>query len=143
MIVCINANTFAISEYTLAAKDVVSHNGTVYLVGADAVNTLDDDGDEVVASVVTTGQIEFEASIGKRVPNLTLITGTDSTPTVSIIDDRFVEYPTRIRQGYTDKFTRTYDSPRGVLSTRVGFKVEGPNLNFTAIDVDVVYSADK
>lgn len=143
LVVVINTETLAVSEYTTPAVDVVEHGGELAYIGVDGIRKHDAAGTEEFTSTVQTGQIDFGASVGKRCPNLSLITGTDTTPEVYIVDDRLTEYATGIRQGYTDKFTRMYNSPRGVLSTRFGFKIQDANLDFTNLDIDVVYSADK
>lgn len=60
MIVCLNTNTLAVSEYALDAKAVVSHAGKLYLVQEAGLGKLDAARGELpFTAVVETGKISF------------------------------------------------------------------------------------
>jgi hypothetical protein len=141
--IVINANTLAISEYDISALDVLEYEDEVYFASASGMTKLSADGEEAVVSTLKTGQIDFDTTVGKRCPTISLISQNASIPEVSIVDDALTEYPCALKQGFNSVYMRTYNAPRGVLSTRLGFVVEGEELNFTEIVAEVIPSATR
>jgi hypothetical protein len=141
--IVLNANTLAVSTYSVEPLDIVVHDNEVYFVSELGLTKLSASGTETVVSALQTGQLDFGTTIGKRCPSVSLISQNDSIPEVSTIDDALVEYPAGIRQGSANKHTRTYNAQRGVLSTRFGFLIEGEDLDFTDIKAEIIVSATR
>ena len=61
----LNANTLAVTEYSLTPLDVVEHEGEVYFVTATGLSKLSADGVEKFSWSFSTGELELvEGAIG-------------------------------------------------------------------------------
>lgn len=70
----INANTLAVSEYDIAALDVVEHEGEVYFVTATGLSKLDSTAPLDAISYVRTGKISLASGAvsGARFAHLSI-----------------------------------------------------------------------
>lgn len=133
MIVCINTNTMAVSEYDLTVLDVFGNN----VITETALSEFNDLGLEVVESELKTGLLHLENDADKRCASVAIVTSALNTPAVHVIDDELTEYATSVRRGYSNKYSRTYDAPRGVATPRIGFAVRGEGLAFRDIKPEI------
>lgn len=133
-IVVINANTLAVSEYSLTALDVVEHEGEVWFVEIDKLTKLSEDGLENINPYIQTGQLNFGVNNIKYIQNMTV----DTPPNASLMITGFIEQPNGdvymfpTKDAYRDSLnqqTRVFKLPKGIRSTYWGFKFENDGTN--------------
>jgi hypothetical protein len=134
MITVINAATDAISEYSIAALDVMEHEGELYFVTTDGFKKLSENGLENINPYIQTGQMNFDGSNIKYIQNLTV----DTSPESSMMVTGFIEQPNGdvymfpTKDAYRDSLnqqTRIFKLPKGIRSTYWGFKFENDGTN--------------
>ena len=57
--IVLNANTFAVSEYSLAAADVTAHAGALYVLTDEGVCWLSDEAALATAAYIETGKMKL------------------------------------------------------------------------------------
>lgn len=133
-VVVLNANTLAVSEYGIAALDVVEHEGELYFVTTSGLNKLSENGLENINSYIQTGQLNFDVSNIKYIQNMTVNTPTNA----SLMITGFIEQPNGdvymfpTKDAYRDSLNqqiRIFKLPKGIRSVYWGFKFENDGTN--------------
>lgn len=83
IVVVLNANTLAVSEYSISALDAIVFDGELYFVQADGLVKLAA-GTADSAAIVKTGMLNLGADEKKYVPGLRATLAGDSTTTVTV-----------------------------------------------------------
>jgi hypothetical protein len=133
-VVVVNANTLAVTEYSISALDVVEHDGEVYFVGATGLKKLSSSGDENINPYIQTGQVNFGSNSAKYIKNLSVDASPDSslmiTGYISQPNGDVYMFPTHdsYRDGLNQQ-TRIFKTPRGIRGVYWGFKLENDRTN--------------
>ena len=124
----LNAQTLAVSEYSIAPLDVVEHENEVYFVTATGLTKLAT-GTADFTAIVETGRISLGADEKKFVPNFLSTLSGDSTTEVTMtieLDGREVEmgpYELPGRSG-SSSFVRKWRMAGGVKADSMSLKFE-------------------
>lgn len=137
----LNANTLAVSEYSIAGVlDVVEHEGEVYFLAADSLTKLDTSA-PAASGYIQTGSLGLNSPMGRRCTMIAVDTLSEEMPVVTTIDQDDAEYTTIPRRGAGTKRLREFDAPRGVLYSRIGVKVAGEELSVRGLTIRPVDNA--
>jgi hypothetical protein len=136
----LNANTLAVSEYSIQATDVAEHAGGVYFLTATTVATFDEDA-AAPSGYIQTGLLSLDSPMGRRCTMVSVDTLSEEMPVVTTIDQNAAEYTTLPRRGAGTKRLREFDAPRGVLYSKIGVKVAGEALNIRGLTLRPVDNA--
>lgn len=128
-VVVFNANTLAATEYSIAALDVVSHDGELYFVTADGLVKLAA-GAAGVAGSITTGDLELASpgSVSLNLARLGLTADGELHLTATAHQDggeRSVRYLIPTRDGSNDR-DRNVKLGNGVLGNAWSFTIAPP-----------------
>ena len=124
----LNANTLAVTEYSLAPLDVVEHEGEVYFVTATGLSKLG--SGTLPTAIIETGMLTLGADEKKYLPDFKTTLSGDSTTQVWVtieLDGREVEmgpYELYDRSGAA-QFVRRMKLAGGVKADSVSFHFEG------------------
>lgn len=132
LIVVLNANTLAVSEYTVPALDVVTYEGVLHFVQADGLATLDlattDPGD--VVALLESGMLALGTDGKKYVPRFNATLSGDSVTeawaTIELDGDSIEIGPYELpgRSGPAS-FVRKWRLAGGIKADSISLRFEG------------------
>lgn len=140
LVVVLNANTLAVSEYNMSVLDIVELDDTAYFLTQTGLMVFDDEEDRDFTPYIQTGQLTLGSRKGKRCTSVAVDTTTATNPTVYLIDQEDTQYGTIARSGALGKRLREYNTPRGLLTNSLGIKIAHDELDVQGLTVTVTES---
>jgi len=124
----LNANTLAVSEYSIQATDVAEHAGGVYFLGATGLEKLDATADLDAVAYIETGDLDLLPGASLSFDHAVLTLRADKTLTLTGTahrdgGDRALHYTIPVRPGDRAR-TRFVKLAKGFRGNSWRFKLQ-------------------